>query len=550
MPLDGLYKLYVVSGADEGETIVLYGSSIKIMGGTCTCLNAEEGCLTIRDRSIGGLQAVLTWDNDNQVYNISNRSAISPIVVNGKACSSAILVDGATIEIGQSVLIVEAPAGYRGPTDANICEIDAASSNDVYLGDSPSQQIKKRTTPAWLKCGDEAPDLPELTMERVTSEDYWSNRPSSDLIKEKSAKERADMYAPASRVGRPPGPLPLVNPEAEAARKLGISLQIYRKAVAEGLDPALYARAYRAGIDPHIYIQAVQDGQDPRLYARAFGLGLDPKVYIEALNKGYDPFTYNQLQATDISLESNSSEKESPDVKNAETGDFAHLFAPPPPPISLNKPIFHESVSTFDTRTLVSSTDELNCEAEAAAEELNLDSVSAAERPVSETEAIEDSSKSKIVSAVEVYGLETAAVVDKCEPAVVSVAAQYVPVSRQESVEREVVSSPEDCEDENGNKPRGRLVVIYGANRGLTLDVYGNVAIGRSGDNDLVLSDLSISRQHCSIQFLEDGIYLVNHSTSSTTKLGRVSVKSRARLDKEGAITLANKVRIHWESYD
>ena len=112
----------------------------------------------------------------------------------------------------------------------------------------------------------------------------------------------------------------------------------------------------------------------------------------------------------------------------------------------------------------------------------------------------------------------------------------------------EVVSAPEEHKD--GERPKGRLVVVYGADRGLTLDVYGNVTIGRANNNDLILSDLSVSRQHCSVQFLEDGVYLVNHSTSSTTKVGRMPIKRRARLTKENSITLANKVRIHWESYE
>ncbi|MGM9991833.1 MAG: FHA domain-containing protein [Candidatus Bruticola sp.] len=509
MSVDSLYKLDVISGADEGETVVLYGSSIKIIGGESTCLNAEEGWLSIKDRSIGGLQAVLTWDSNNQVYTISNRSAISPIVVNGKACANAILINGTTIEIGRSVLRVEAPAGYRGPTSANICEITSASDDDIYLGDSQPQQVRKRTTPAWLLCGDDAPDLPELTMERVTSDDYWESQSSSALLETNSTEKRADMYAPVSRAGRPPGPLPVADSDAAKAQKLGISLQIYRQALNDGFDPALYAQACREGIEPHVYMQAVQSKQDPHLYAKACGLGLEPEVYIEALNKGYDPFTYNQFQTNNTSLEKKSAESQSSDAYSEAEG-FAHLFVPPPPPALFSKTAPKAAVPIFEANTIVSSAEKYELESGDIAEVLESDPVDTAEQP----------------------------------------ATQKTADTSQRHVEREVVSSPDEYQDENGNHPRGRLVVVYGANRGLTLNVYGNVAIGRAGDNDFVLSDLAISRRHCSIQFLEDGVYLVNHSTSSTTKLGRTLVKTRARLDKESSITLANKVRIHWESYD
>ena len=508
MALDGVYKLHIVSGADAGETVALSGSSIRLVGGTSTNLDNNEGCLSIRDRSIGGLQAVLTWDKDKNVYRLSNRSAISPIVVNGKACAHAFLVDGTTISVGGSVLQVEAPEAYKAQTNANICEIASnAKEEAVYLGAPPTEQIAKSFTPAWLRRGEDAPEPPALSMEHVTSDNYLGHHGtlSGSLAGALSADERAHMYAPASRAGRPPGPQPrsAVDPDIDSAQKLGIDLAIYKQAKAEGFDPVLYAQAYHEGIDPYIYVQACQDGQDPHLYAQAYSVGLDPQTYIDTLNQGYNPFAAAQAPVTESALAvgDNSGEnhfdnhEKDVDYNNleSESGGFGHLFAPPPS-LNLEKPVAFkepEPVPIFEAQTIVGSGNESSelAEQEEETAEINFD-------------------KSKY----------------------------------------EVVSAPEEHKD--GERPKGRLVVVYGADRGLTLDVYGNVTIGRANNNDLILSDLSVSRQHCSVQFLEDGVYLVNHSTSSTTKVGRMPIKRRARLTKENSITLANKVRIHWESYE
>lgn len=506
MALDGVYKLHIVSGADAGETVALSGPSIRLMGGLSTNLDGNEGCLSIRDRSIGGLQAVLTWDKEKNVYRLSNRSAISPIVVNGKACAHAFLVDGTTISVGNSVLQVEAPEGCKAQTNANICEITSNTKEEaVYLGAPPTEQLANNFTPAWLRRGEDAPDLSNLSMEHITSDNYLGHHESlsGGLAGALSADERAHMYAPASRAGRPPGPQPrsAADPDIDSAQKLGIDLALYKQAKAEGFDPVFYAQAYNEGIDPYIYVQACQDGQDPHLYAQAYSVGLDPQTYIETLNQGYDPFAAAQAPTAEAvpAVGENSGEdhfdnhEKNVDYANLESGNegFGHLFAPPPS-INLEKPVaFQESeqVPIFEAQTIVSN----------GGESLEL-------------------------------GEEETSEAGSDEP-------KY-----------EVVSAPEEHKD--GERPRGRLVVVCGADRGLTLDVYGNVTIGRANNNDLILSDLSVSRQHCSVQFLEDGVYLVNHSTSSTTKVGRMPIKRRARLTKENSITLANKVRIHWESYD
>lgn len=600
MTLDGVYKLHVVSGADAGETVALSGSSIKLVGGSTTALNENEGFLSIKDSSIGGLQAVLNWDKEQNIYKISNRSAFSPIVVNGKACAHALLVNGTTIAIGNSVLQVEAPEGCQEQTNAKVCEITSNVKEEaVYLGAPPAEQSAKSFTPAWLRRGEDAPELPALSMEHVTSDSYVGHHEAllGAMSGSLSADDKAHIYAPASRAGRPPGPQPrsLVDPDIDSAQQLGIDLALYKQAKAAGFDPILYTQAYQEGIDPYVYMQACQDGQDPHLYAQAYSLGLEPQAYIEALNKGYESDNSEQVAGEEVapvaqvatttsnqeyyedSNEPDESEGEGEadfaDFEPGSEGGFGHLFTPPPS-FNIEEPVaFQVPEATSDIVEDQPIDEEDSKESETTPETESAPSVE--DQPITSDES---SGNSTIVPEVEsTPGIEAQTIstagkaeelTDALEFGTTSIGeaqtivddqgsvnpTNVLPVGKVEgaedsSAERkyEVVSAPEEPKD--GQRPKGRLVVVYGPDRGLTLDVYGNVTIGRAKSNDLVLHDLSISRQHCSVQFLEDGIYLVNHSTSSTTKVGRMPIKRRARLTKENSITLANKVRIHWESY-
>ena len=104
-------------------------------------------------------------------------------------------------------------------------------------------------------------------------------------------------------------------------------------------------------------------------------------------------------------------------------------------------------------------------------------------------------------------------------------------------------------ENEFGEEALGRIVVMQGRNAGRSLEVFGSFTIGRSMDNDFVLDDPYVSRLHCGIMFEEDGVYLVNYSASSTTRLGRISVTERCPLKSEATIILGNKVWLRWTQY-
>ena len=114
-------------------------------------------------------------------------------------------------------------------------------------------------------------------------------------------------------------------------------------------------------------------------------------------------------------------------------------------------------------------------------------------------------------------------------------------------MEQETYSNDEPAKEEEpaSPSPLGVLLVVRGANKGKSIEVFGDVLVGRSPDCDLVLSDNSVSRQHCKITFEDGKAYISNISSSNTTKLGSSKVK-RASLPSPADITLANKVQLRW----
>lgn len=69
--------------------------------------------------------------------------------------------------------------------------------------------------------------------------------------------------------------------------------------------------------------------------------------------------------------------------------------------------------------------------------------------------------------------------------------------------------------------------------------------IGRNPDCDLSLSDAQVFRQHCSITFEDDKVWLTNLSSSNTTKLNR-DIIDKAELPSEADIILSSKVILRW----
>ena len=54
-----------------------------------------------------------------------------------------------------------------------------------------------------------------------------------------------------------------------------------------------------------------------------------------------------------------------------------------------------------------------------------------------------------------------------------------------------------------------RIAIVRGPDAGAKLDVAGSsVRVGTSADNDLVLTDSSVSRRHCSIEPTKGGVHI------------------------------------------
>lgn len=107
-------------------------------------------------------------------------------------------------------------------------------------------------------------------------------------------------------------------------------------------------------------------------------------------------------------------------------------------------------------------------------------------------------------------------------------------------------AEPVQAEEPAKPTPLGVLLVVRGANKGKSIEVFGDVLIGRNPDCDLVLEgDGSVSRQHCTITFEDGKAFISNISNSNTTRLGSSKVK-RAALPSPADITLANKVQLRW----
>ncbi len=124
-------------------------------------------------------------------------------------------------------------------------------------------------------------------------------------------------------------------------------------------------------------------------------------------------------------------------------------------------------------------------------------------------------------------------------------AADAVPSVAEEAVEEVQEEAPAEVEVAEPVL-LGRLHVIKGACRDKSLDVYGDVAIGRSNECALTLTDSQVSRQHCAITFEDGEAYISSLSNTNTTKLGRTNVKEKTKLPAVADIWLASKVQLKW----
>lgn len=480
MALDGAYKIKVIEGADTGAEIELTGDSIRLVIGDATEL--KDGVLTVKGKSSCGACAALNWEESSKAYRVSNRSAFSPIAVNGVDCANALMTDGTVIRIGGEVIQVEAADEIAAAVPAEpVKEIGTVKTDEnVYLGAAPSKEGQEKETPVWLRCGDDALAVntsiesaagyisPE-NIARIHAEAEKAGLNPELCVQAVRDNFNPVLYCQAVAAGMDPA---LYCEAAEA----GVEAHIYAKALSLGLDPKLYSDAITEGIDPYIYSQAAAEGYDPRIYVEALERGFDPYIYAKAASEGIDPYVYNQALMNGYEPHVFAQNLMQTYIPGVNSQEYAAV------------PVIPSSPGTFGGAENYWGGD---------------------------------------------YGPGGVPADGSFEQPPYGV---YMPPAAPEAA----VPVP---------RALGHICVTNGANIGRETDVYGSFTIGRSTDNDFVLSDPQVSRRHCSVQFLEDGVFLINHSTSSTTKIGQASIRTRGPLPSECDIILANKVFLHWKCY-
>ena len=78
------------------------------------------------------------------------------------------------------------------------------------------------------------------------------------------------------------------------------------------------------------------------------------------------------------------------------------------------------------------------------------------------------------------------------------------------------------------------LVVEGGPNDGETVPLRGRITLGRQGSNDVVVTDLGVSRNHAALFQEEDRFFLSDLSSSNGTFVNRKNVGSEAYPLKDG----------------
>ena len=69
------------------------------------------------------------------------------------------------------------------------------------------------------------------------------------------------------------------------------------------------------------------------------------------------------------------------------------------------------------------------------------------------------------------------------------------------------------------------IVVLTGAERGQRVRLVDRLRIGKAPENDLVLSDDTVSRQHCELERRTQGIVLRDLGSTNHTRIGRTAVR-------------------------
>lgn len=99
-----------------------------------------------------------------------------------------------------------------------------------------------------------------------------------------------------------------------------------------------------------------------------------------------------------------------------------------------------------------------------------------------------------------------------------------------------------------GNLPKAVLKVQGGPNEGRTISIRkGITTIGRADNNDVVVEDLAVSRQHAGIRMDPNGYWLEDLGSRHGTYLnGQLLEGEGQRLHDSDRIHLGGCTSVHW----
>ena len=213
MAENAVFYIKIIEGNNQGEIIQLEDEVVSL--GSDKEFSVKPDRISFADATMATEHAVLIWQKKENTYMVSNRSPISPIVVNGSPCGHAFLAPGMVIKVGSTALEVSVD-NYSGPSETAAAPAVLPSMNDLYLGEMPDSEPPRIGTPAWLLKG----AVPETVDDRKSLEEVFSEH----------AGTAAPDYQPAADSYQEPVNAAANEPSADNGPKMLGQLQVIKGA--------------------------------------------------------------------------------------------------------------------------------------------------------------------------------------------------------------------------------------------------------------------------------------------------------------------------------
>src|SRR6185369_12411755 len=90
-----------------------------------------------------------------------------------------------------------------------------------------------------------------------------------------------------------------------------------------------------------------------------------------------------------------------------------------------------------------------------------------------------------------------------------------------------------------------QAIVLSGTHKGMSKVVGGRLTIGKAADNDLVLSDDTVSRHHCEIVRAPDGLHVRDLDSTNGTKVDGTRI--REAMVQPGNVLKVGEVEVEFK---